>query len=110
MRPTRFYSNKQEKKVAKAVRGQQVSNSGATSFFKGDVKTNLFLIECKTRTTNCDSFTLKREWFEKNEEEAFAMGKPYTAIAFDFGDGINHYVIDEKLFKKLIFVLEASNE
>lgn len=31
-RPTRFYSNQQEKKVAKAVGGKQVSNSGATAF------------------------------------------------------------------------------
>lgn len=30
MRPTRFYSNKQEKKVAKAVGGKQTANSGAT--------------------------------------------------------------------------------
>lgn len=31
-RPTHFYSNKQEKKVAKTVGGKQVANSGATSF------------------------------------------------------------------------------
>lgn len=31
-KPTRFYSNKQEKKVAKTVGGKQVVNSGATSF------------------------------------------------------------------------------
>ena len=31
LRPTRFYSDKQEKSVAKTVRGKQVSNSGATA-------------------------------------------------------------------------------
>ena len=31
-RPTRFYSNKQEKKVAKAIGGKQTANSGATLF------------------------------------------------------------------------------
>ena len=36
-RPTRFYSNKQEKKVAKAIGGKQVSYSAATEFNKGDV-------------------------------------------------------------------------
>ena len=31
-RPTRFYSSRQEKQVAKAVSGRQVANSGATAF------------------------------------------------------------------------------
>lgn len=31
-RSNRFYSNRQEKKVAKAVSGRQVANSGATAF------------------------------------------------------------------------------
>lgn len=31
-RPTRFYSSRQEKAVAKAVGGKQTSNSGATDF------------------------------------------------------------------------------
>lgn len=34
MRPTRFYSNKQEKQVAKAVGGRKTANSGATPFVK----------------------------------------------------------------------------
>ena len=32
VRPTRFYSNKQEKKVAKQVGGHKVANSGAVSY------------------------------------------------------------------------------
>lgn len=32
MRPTRYYSKQQEKKVAKAVHGKRQSNSGATAF------------------------------------------------------------------------------
>ena len=32
MRPTRFYSTRQEKKVAKAVGGKRTANSGATAF------------------------------------------------------------------------------
>lgn len=110
MRPTRFYSKRQEKSVAKALQGHRVSNSGATDFHKGDVQTDLFLLECKTKTADSDSFTLKREWFDKNEEEAFAMGKAYHAIAIDFGDGVNHYIIDEKLFKRLLIDLEGLNE
>lgn len=100
-RPTRFYSNKQEKQVAKALSGKKIANSGATTFEKGDVKTELFLIECKTCIQEKQSFTLKKEWFIKNEEEAFAMGKLYNALAFDFGDGDTRYIISEDLFKYL---------
>lgn len=110
MRPTRFYSDKQEKHIAKAVGGKQTANSGATAFSKGDVRTELFLIEAKTCTTEKQSFSIKKEWFSKNEEEAFAMHKPYSAVVFDFGDGEQHYIISERLFKKLNqFLLEEEN-
>lgn len=107
---TRYFSNKQEKSVAKTVGGKQTSNSGATLFSKGDVRTNQFLIECKTCMKEKQSFTLQKEWFKKNEEEAFAMGKPYNALVFDFGDGEQHYVINEKLFKTLVDYLESEDE
>lgn len=101
MRPTRFYSNKQEKAVAKAVGGKQTANSGATAFQKGDVTTDEWLIECKTATTAKSSFSIKKEWLEKNKEEAFAVGKSHNALCFDFGDnGTRYYVIDEKTFKE----------
>lgn len=100
-RATRYFSNKQEQSVAKAVGGKQVSNSGATPFHKGDVSTKNILIECKTSTTEKQSFSIKKEWLVKNDEEAFAMGKFYSALAFDFGDGENHYIIDEELFRLL---------
>lgn len=106
-RPTRFYSRRQENKVAKAVGGKRTANSGATTFSKGDVRTSQFIIECKTCTDIRKSFTLKKEWFDKNKEEAFAMNKDYSAVAFDFGDGENYYVIDERLFQTLIKHLEG---
>lgn len=106
---TRFYSDKQEKKVAKAVGGKQTANSGATAFSKGDVRTELFLIECKTATTAKSAFRIEREWFQKNKEEAFAMGKLYNAVCFDFGPNTDrHYVIDEKLFQFLVKQLEQA--
>lgn len=107
---TRYFSNKQEKKVAKRIGGKQTANSGATAFSKGDVRTDDFLIECKTKTTESESMTIHRDWIDKNEEEAFAMGKPYSAIAIDFGSGENYYIISEKLFKKLIdFIREEEH-
>ena len=103
MRPTRYYSNRQEKKVAKAVGGRKTANSGATPFSKGDVVTNDWLIECKTKTKDCSSFTIKEDWLLKNEEEAFAMGKNYSALCFDFGPSANkrYYIVSERLFEIL---------
>lgn len=105
-RPTRFYSSRQEKQIAKAVGGKQVANSGATTFNKGDVATNRFLIEAKTCTKPQKTFTVKKEWIEKNQEEAFAMGKPFSAIAIDFGEKDNYYIISQSLFNKLVDTLD----
>lgn len=110
-RSNRFYSNRQEKKVAKAVGGKQVSNSGATAFNKGDVTTDAFLIEAKTCVSDKKSFSIKKEWLEKNKEEAFEMGKSYSALVFNFGpDTDNYYIVDEKLFKELLAYIEKENE
>lgn len=101
-KPTRFYSSRQEKAVAKAIGGKQQSNSGATPFQKGDAVSEKWLVECKTKTSESKSFSIKKEWLEKNAEEAFAMNKQYSALVFDFGDnGKRYYVIDEKTFLKL---------
>lgn len=99
---TRYYSNKQEKQVAKAVKGKQTANSGATAFVKGDVRTDDWLLECKTHTEERQQFTIKRDWIDKNREEAFQMGKRHSALVIDFGDGENHYLISEKDFLALL--------
>lgn len=106
-RPTRYYSKQQEKKVAKKLGGKRQPNSGATAFYKGDVITDEFLIECKTKTTDCKSFTIKEDWLLKNEEEAFAMGRE-SALCFDFGPSANkrYYVISERQFDLLQQCLE----
>ena len=112
-RPTRFYSSKQEQKIAKAVGGKQVANSGATKFCKGDVTTDRWLIEAKTCTTEKQSFSIKHDWLIKNKEEAFDMGKEYNALAFNFGpDTQNYYILDEYTFKVAMDLLnneEANN-
>ena len=107
MRPTRFYSNQQEKKVAKSVKGKQTANSGATMWSKGDVTTEDWLLECKTHTEERNQFTIKRDWIEKNKEEAFQMGKHHSAVVLDFGDGVQHYLISEKDF---LYLLEKLRE
>ena len=109
---TRYFSSKQEKAVAKTIGGRKVANSGATMFSKGDVSTENILIECKTKTKPSDSITVKREWIEKNEEEAFEMGKQYSAVCFNFGDihyPENYYIISEKMFLQLVGVLNGKD-
>lgn len=109
-RPTRFYSTRQEKHIAKALGGKRQSNSGATAFQKGDVVAGDWLIEAKTLTKEKSSFSIKKEWLWKNREEAFGMRKRYNALAFDFGDGQNYYIVDEKTFKKLVEALKLQEE
>lgn len=114
MRPknfsTRYYSSRQEKKIAKAVQGKQVANSGAGLWGKGDVRNDLFLLEAKTHTEFKDSFSIKHSWIDKNREEAFQMGKRYSALVIDWGDGENHYLIDEHLFLELLEHLREVNK
>lgn len=110
---TRKYSKAQEKKVAKNLKGKVQPNSGATAFMKGDVKTEFFCIECKTAVTEKKSMSIKAEWIDKLKEEAFAIGKPHWAIAFNFGglrNDENYYIINEQLFKQLQNYLEENND
>lgn len=105
--PTRTFSKKQENDIASATGGKRTPNSGATPWVKGDVLTEQFLLEAKTKTTHADSISIKKEWFKKNTEEAVFLGKPYTALVFNFGPGEeNHYIIDEYLFQELLEYLK----
>lgn len=107
-KPTRYYSKKQEKSVAKTIGGKTTANSGATPYSKGDVRSEKFLIECKTKTSDSQSISVKKEWIEKNKQEMVFMGKDYSAIAFNFGPGQeNYYIIDELLFQELIEYIES---
>jgi len=105
---TRYYSDKQEKKIAKAVGGKQTPNSGSTAYVKGDVLNDHFVIEAKTHMESKEKFTIHKEWIHKNREEAFQMGRKHAALALDFGDGENHYIISEKDFLDYLNYLEES--
>ena len=111
-KPTRYYSSKQEKSVARAVGGRQTANSGATDFGgKSDILTEDFALECKTKMTASESISIKKEWITKTEKEAVFMGKKYTALAFNFGpDEPNYYIIDEYLFQDLLEYLRNKDE
>ena len=110
--PTRYYSKKQEDNIAKKLGGQRVKGSGSTPWQKGDVHLDKWLLEAKTKTTASKSMSIQKEWLEKNVKEALFQGKPYTALAFNFGpDEKNYYIIDEELFEKLVtYINEEETE
>ena len=109
---TRYFSDKQEKEVAKMLGGRQTPNSGATGFVKGDVVLdNLMLIECKTKTKESNSFSINRNWIEKNELERKEMQLPYSCIAIKFNpddkENGNYFLINSKLMRKLVHYLKG---
>ena len=102
-KPTKFYSDKQEKAVAKALKGRQVSGSGASAYSKGDVSLKNILIECKTSVTEKNSYTVKKAVLDKIHKEAKEMRKFFAVQSFNFGPGSeNYYVIDEETMKFLV--------
>ena len=97
---TRYFSDKQEKHIAKVTGGKVQSNSGGTKFGGGDVHTNKFLIEAKTPAIERKSFTIMKNWLEKMNEQAFEQGKEEAVLAFRFDPNTceDLYVLSERQF------------
>ncbi len=110
---TRYVSSIQEKRIAKKLGGYVNANSGAGKFNKADVvvPSASMSIECKTCLTEKNSFSIKKEWFEKHEKEAFQNRLSNHCIAFNFcfDDNIDYYVINDRLMKYLIEKLSEEN-
>lgn len=104
-------SNKQESELAKLLGGRVVAGSGCGQFNNGDIEVNEFLIECKTVTKPQTSFSIKKDWMDKIEEQRFECGKLYGALAFRFDpEGDDYVVIKDTDFQILLQVLrECSN-
>ena len=83
-KPTRHYSRLQEEKVANYLGGILTPNSGA-KHKKGDILLTDTIIECKTRTKQSISHTVKKEWILDLIKECIEMGKNHWALIFDFG-------------------------
>lgn len=75
-------SQVQEKRIAKELDGRTQPGSGAFENFKGDVKTDDFLIEAKR--TDKKSLSVKGEWLTKIDREAIAEGKK-PALVIELG-------------------------
>ena len=97
---TRYFSDKQEKHIAKVTGGKVQINSGGTKFGGGDVHTDKFLIEAKTPTKEQTSFTIKKEWITKMREQAYEQGKEESVLAFRFDPNIDTdlYVLSQRQF------------
>ena len=109
---TRYFSSQQEKKIAKTVGGRLQPNSGATLFKKGDIQTDKWLYEAKTCMKEQQQFTIKKEWLDKLKQEAFGMKKEFFALVFNFGtkNGENFYILNERIFKQVLDLLEELEE
>ena len=111
---TREASSIQEHRVASKLGGHVNPNSGAGLWDKGDIKIDSasLSIECKTCITPKKSFSIKKEWLEKNEDETFRnrLSNSVIAFNFDYEDKNDYYVINDKLMKFLIKKLIEENE
>lgn len=108
---TRYFSDKQEKHIAKVTGGKVQSNSGGTKFGGGDVHTNKFFIEAKTPTKEQTSFTIKKEWITKMREQAYEQGKEESVLAFrfDLNKDNDLYVLNERQFLEYLRYKEESD-
>lgn len=57
-----------------------------------------------------NSFSIKKDWLEKNIKEAHEINLFNSMLCFNFGPNTeNYYVISEKLAKYLVEKLEEDN-
>lgn len=105
--PGKDYSASQEHDIARLLGGRVQSNSGGTRFGGGDVLTKAFFIEAKTPTKPQTSFSVKKEWIDKMVEQAYEQRKYCYALGFRFDpDGNDYFVINSRLMKMLVELLE----
>ena len=93
----------QEKQVANLVNGQVQVASGGTPTGGGDVLTERWFFECKTVTTEKNSYCVKKSVIEKLKEQTFEQMKDYGVLAFRFSpEGKDYFVVDSDTFKYMM--------
>ena len=109
---TKFYSNLQEQKVSTLLGMKKVSGSGAPLYCCGDLSDDMFLGECKTSMKDKSSFSVKKEWIDKNNIERLQLQKPYSFLAISFTPeaDTNYFIIGEKEMKKFVELLREENK
>ena len=105
--PTRKVSTRQEKAIAKTLEMKRTPNSGATSFSKGDLQDEKWIVEANTCMEPKKSFSIKKDWLDTLKEEMYASNKDYRALCFDFGDEKDrYYILDENTFSYIKEILD----
>lgn len=84
--------------MAKDLGGKRQPGSGSKWNAKGDVRTDVSLVECKT--TDKMSYSLKTEVLDKIQLEAMQQGK-YAILALELGNGRRYAVVDWDMFAQL---------
>lgn len=98
MKTVKRRSQKQEKSVAKKFNARVTAASGALWGMKADVRSDKFLIECKT--TEKDYYTLTAKVWEKIQEEAIQDHMRIPLMVIDLKDTDRYVVFRPKDFNK----------
>ena len=98
MKTVKRRSQKQEKSVAKKFNARLTAASGALWGMKGDVRSDKYLIECKT--TEKDYYTLTAKVWEKIQEEAIQDHMRIPLMVIDLKDTDRYVVFRPKDFNK----------
>ena len=98
MKTVKRRSQKQEKRVAKKFNARLTAASGALWGMKGDVRSDKYLIECKT--TEKDYYTLTAKVWEKIQEEAIQDHMRTPLMVIDLKDTDRYVVFRPKDFNK----------
>ena len=100
MKTVKRRSQKQEKSVAKKFNARVTAASGALWGMKADVRSDKFLIECKT--TEKDYYTLTAKVWEKIQEEAIQDHMRTPLMVIDLKDTDRYVVFRPKDFNRSI--------
>ena len=103
-------SQDQEKRITKSlnqIKAEARTTPGSGSMYcaKSDVVCKHFRVEAKTKVKPAKSVSVKKEWMDKIEQEAFETGK-IPALAFSFGTQTDYFVLKDRDFYSLIEELE----
>lgn len=82
---TKYKSNLQEKRVAKELNAKVTVASGALSFQKADVRSDEYLVECKT--TSKTFYSLTEKTWKRIEKQAINDGIRIPLMCVDLEDG-----------------------
>lgn len=87
--------------------------SGGTIYAKSDAQSDIALFECKTYMEKRESFTVKKEWLVKMDQERFQDRKRYAFLVQNFGGAgseDNHVIMSLSAFKELYDIYKTSLE